>query len=97
MTTLLSIAPTASAFLSATPVSANILLPTTGAPTIALVTNTGDHTVFVALGSISVVATGNLSLPIMGGGQIALTIGAATYIAAVTDTGEAGLVITVGT
>lgn len=91
-----SFAPTASTTLAATTTSARVILPTTGTPTIALVTNLSGYPVFVQLGDVTVVASPGGSVAIMPGGQLALTIGANTYIAAVTLAGADGINVTVG-
>jgi hypothetical protein len=90
---LASFAPTASVTLDATTVSAAVTLPTTGTPTTALVSNVSAVPVFV---SLIATATANAGVPVMPWGQIALTIGSNTQIAAITDYGTAGLMITVG-
>lgn len=75
-----SFAPTApSITIAATGTSARTVLPTTGTPTIALVSNLGSSTAFVALGDNTVVAANGI--PVMPHSQLALTIGTATNIA----------------
>lgn len=95
---LASFAPSAAAALSAGLTSANVLLPTTGAPTIALVTNVGSVPAFVLLGSSSAVAvTTATGLVIMPGASVALTIGANTYLALIAGSyGIANVSISVG-
>lgn len=90
-----SFAQTGGLFLTVTPVSSRAVLPTAGTPTIALVSNTGEHIVFVALGDNTVVAS-NTSLALMPGDQIALTIGATTNIAVATVAGIVGINVAVG-
>lgn len=91
-----SFAPTAYVALDATTVSSNVTLPTTGSPTVAYVSNMGAAPVFVALGTAGATATANAAMPVMPYGQIALTIGTNTTLAAITDFGTAPLVIAVG-
>ena len=94
---LSSFAPTASIAFQATQAGGNVLLPTTGTPTIAVVTNLGQQAVFVLLGSSNTVSvTPNGGIAIMPGDNIVLTIGANTYLAAVSLAGVSGLNITVG-
>lgn len=93
MTVASSFAPTASAFLAATPTPATIVLPTTGTPTVALVTNIGQLLVFVALAATVAPPAGVVLMP---GASIMLTIGGATNIAAATLSGASGISITVG-
>ena len=92
-----SFAPTATAFLTALPtVSTNIALPATGSPTIAYVTNTDDFWIYVSLGTSSVTASETTSIPIPPRGQLPLTIGTNTYIAAISLEKPVGVNITVG-
>lgn len=93
---LASFAPTASIPFQATQASGNVLLPTTGTPTIVVVTNLGQQAVFVALGGSTVSVIPNGGLAIMPGDNAALTIGANTYLAVVSLNGLVGLNITVG-
>lgn len=95
--TIASLAPTATIFLTARSVSSQVALPTTGTPTVALVSNTGDQVAFVQLGaSASVTATIQGSTPVMPGEQLALTIGTNTNMAAITLSHQVGINITVG-
>ena len=89
--------PTATAFLNAGTASANIAIPTTGTPTIAMVTNLGQYPAFVAIGTAGTLAATTLDLPVMPNGQFPLTIGTNTTLAAVTLQQTTGLNITVGT
>lgn len=78
-----SFAPTAFAFIGNSGATSNrVLLPTTGTPTIALVSNPGPHTTYVLLGaSNAVVASQTAGVALFSGQSIALTIGTNTYIA----------------
>jgi hypothetical protein len=91
-----SFAPTAGAFLAVTATSANVALPTTGTPTVAIVTNIGQVPVFLALGASGVVAPAMTGVALMPGAQIVLTIGSATNLAAITLAGASGINIAVG-
>ena len=92
-----SFAPTAAVEIAVTSTSGRTVIPTTGTPTIALVTNLGPSPVFVALGSSSVTVAIGGGVVILPGAQLALTIGANTNIAAITLSGVAGLNLAVGT
>jgi hypothetical protein len=84
--------------MAVTATSSQVALPTTGTPTIALLTNLGIQPVFVALGTSSaVVAVAGACAVVLRGRSLALTIGTNTNIAAVTLTGVAGLNVAVGT
>jgi hypothetical protein len=91
-----SFAPTASIVLDASATSSRAVLPTTGTPTIALATNTSATPVWVQLGNATVTASPDTSLAVVPNGQIALTIGANTYIAAIALYGIDGINVTVG-
>jgi hypothetical protein len=91
-----SFAPTATVVLDATPVSSRVALPTTGTPTIVMVTNTGNEPVWVQLGTVTVTASQSSSLAIAPYGQIALTIGTNTFIAVIASYGVDGVNVTVG-
>lgn len=79
-----SFAPTAATYIEAGTTSSNVILPTTGTPTVALVANLGVVPVYVLLGSSNaVVVTSATGLPIFPNDKIYLTIGANTYIAAI--------------
>lgn len=95
--TIASFAPTATVVLDASATSSRVLLPTTGTPTVALVTNTSDGMVWVQLGGPTVTASQTSSLVVMPGSQIALTIGTNTYIAAISLFVVEGVNVTVGT
>lgn len=97
MTTTSSFVPTASAYLAVTGASSSIVLPTTGAPTVALVTNIGSVPVFLALGNSSVTVTAPNGIALMPGASLMLAIGAATNLAADTLAGTTGVNIAVGT
>ena len=92
-----SFAPTAAVEIAVTSTSGRTVIPTTGTPTIALVTNLGPSPVFVALGSSSVTVAIGGGAVILPGAQLALTIGTNTNIAAITLSGVAGLNLAVGT
>lgn len=94
--TLPSFAPTASIPLTATPAGVNVVLPTTGTPQIAVVTNLGQQIVFVELLASTATISPNGGFAIMPGDSVDLTIGANTNLAAVTLAGLSGLNITVG-
>lgn len=92
-----SFAPTAGFEMTVTATSSQVVLPTTGTPTIALVSNLSQKPVFVALGASStVVAVAGACAVVLPGQSLALTIGTNTNIAAVTLAGLAGLNIAVG-
>ena len=93
-----SFAPTAAVELAVSTTSSQVAIPTTGTPTIALVTNLGIQPVFVALGTSSTVTVvAGSGVVVMPGQPLALTIGANTNLAAITLTGVAGINIAVGT
>lgn len=94
---LASLALTAATKIAVTTTSARTVIPTTGSPTTALLTNLGPAPVFVLLGDSTVVATANTGVAVMPGDKLALTIGTATNIAAITLNGVAGLNLAVGT
>jgi hypothetical protein len=81
-----SFAPSAAVELAVTSTSANIVLPASGSPTTALVSNLSAAPVYVALGTSSVTATIGANVAVMPMAQLALTIGANTYLAAVSET-----------
>jgi hypothetical protein len=92
-----SFGPTASVEMSVTTTSSNVVIPTTGTPTIALVSNLSGQPVFVAMGTSSTVTvTVGGGVPVMPGTQLALTISPNTYLAAITEAAAAGINITVG-
>jgi hypothetical protein len=91
-----SFAPTATVVLDASATSSRVALPVTGTPTIVLVTNTSDSPVWVQLGTVTVTASPSTSLAVVPDGQIALTIGANTHIAAIALYGIDGVNVTVG-
>jgi hypothetical protein len=91
-----SFAPSATIVLDAGATSTRALLPTTGSPTTALVTNTGSEPVWVQLGSSTVTASQSSSLAVVPHGQIALTIGSNTYIAVIAVYDVEGVNVTVG-
>jgi hypothetical protein len=92
-----SFAPTDAVELQAANVSSSVELPTTGSPTVAIVTNLGQRVVFVALGDDTVEALQYGSMAVLPGSSVALTIGTNTNLAAITLSGVAGLNIAVGT
>jgi hypothetical protein len=79
--------------LSATTTSSSIALGT-GSTTV--VTNTGTTTVYVAFGGSGVIATTSGS-PVLAGSQFAFSNGSNTYMAAITGSGSAALLVTTGT
>ncbi|MFL9904265.1 hypothetical protein PQR71_40110 [Paraburkholderia fungorum] len=92
-----SFAPTAAVEMPVTATSSQVALPTTGTPTIALLTNLGIQPVFVSLGTSSAVAAvAGACAVVMPGKSLALTIGTNTNLAAVTLTGASGLNVAVG-
>lgn len=84
MAVVSSVSPTASATLIATTTSANIAIPTTGTPTVALLTNLGQFLVFLAFGTSSAVTAANGGVPLMPGASLPVTIGSFTFVAAIT-------------
>lgn len=97
---LAAINPTGQAAMTAGTTSTNVAIPTTGTPTQVLVQNLGNRAAFVLLGSTNTVAAtvadGTPVLPNPDGGVV-LTLGANTYLAAITSNGSAPLRITAGT
>jgi hypothetical protein len=91
-----SFAPSATIVLDAGATSSNAALPTTGSPTIALVTNPNAAPVWVQLGGSTVTASPSASLVVVPNGQIALTIGTNTFIAAISSYATEGVNVTVG-
>lgn len=89
----MSISPTASVTLAVSPVSARILIPTAGSPTIALVTNISQTLVFLSFGDVTITAS-NGTLPLLPLNQIQITIGTFAYIAAVSLNGSSVINIT---
>jgi hypothetical protein len=94
---LASLALTAAVEIAVTATSARTVIPATGTPTTALLTNLGPAPVFVLMGDNTVVATSATGAVIMPGKQLPLTIGTATNVAAITLSGVAGLNLAVGT
>lgn len=92
-----SIALTAAVEIAVTATSARTVIPTTGAPAIALATNLGPSPVFVATGDSTVTVAVGAGAVILPGHTLALTIGTATNIAAIALSGVAGLNLAVGT
>lgn len=95
-TPIASFGPTAAIGFTAGTASANVALPTTGTPTIAVVANLGQQVAFVVLGNSSVAATTGTGMAILPNQAVALTIGANTNLAAVSLAGAVGLNVTVG-
>jgi hypothetical protein len=95
--TIPSFAPTDAVELQATNVSSSVELPTTGSPTVAIVTNLGQRVVFVAMGDDAVEAVQYEAMAVLPGSPVALTIGVNTNLAAITLSGVVGLNIAVGT
>lgn len=95
--TVPSFAPTAAVNLPVSTTSANVLIPTTGTPQAAIVTNIGEHTTFVQMGvGNTTAATTTTSLALMPGNSVVLTIGSNTYLAGITLAGVSQLNIAVG-
>jgi hypothetical protein len=80
-----SFALSAVASLVAGTVSSNVLLPTVGSPTTALITNMGESLVYLLLGSSEVVASAATGVALLPGASLALTIGSASNLAAISD------------
>lgn len=99
ITPLSAFTQTATAFFSAGPTTSNVVIPTTGSPTMMLVTNTSEAVVYVVFGtSNAVVATQATGLAIEPHATtVPLVIGSNTYMAAITNFAMAGLNIAVGT
>lgn len=97
---LAAINPTGQAALTASTVSSNVAISTTGTPTQVLVQNLGNRAAFVLLGSSNAVAAtvadGTPILPCPNPGVV-LTLGANTFIAAITADGSTPLRVTAGT
>jgi len=93
---LSSFAPTAAIPFQATAAGGNVAFPTTGTPTIAVVTNLGQQVVFVALGTSTVTVAPGTGLAIMPGDNVVLTLSGGAYLAAATLAGVSGLNIAVG-
>lgn len=97
-----SFAPSGQAGLLVSTTSARVAIAAPGAgTTVVMLTNIGPYTAFIVLGDNTVVATvasGTPILPMGGtaGGQIFLTVGANTNVAAITATGNTELRITGG-
>jgi ABC-type uncharacterized transport system substrate-binding protein len=95
--TVPSFAPSASVNLQVGTTSANVLIPTTGTPQAAIVTNMGEHIAFVQMGASNIAAaTITGSMAVEPGQAVTLTIGTNTYIAGITMAGVSQLIITVG-
>jgi hypothetical protein len=92
--TINSFAPAAGTLLPISATSSNVAIPSGG--TIAVVTNIGSGIAFVDIGTSGSLAATTAGLPVLPGGQAALTIGANTTLAAVTLAGLSQLNITVG-
>lgn len=91
---LAAFTPTGQVALAATNSSQAVTIPTTGTPTQVIVTNFGPADAFVALAATVTVATGT---PILTRQSIALTLGDATELAAITVGKTANLRITAAT
>jgi hypothetical protein len=96
MATVASFAPTAAVEMVVSTMSARVAIPTTGSPTVVVVTNLSGQAVFVALGGSNVTVSAGGGVPVMPFGKLALTIGGNTYLAAITQAGFAELDLTVG-
>lgn len=86
--------PTGQASLSASGTTSNVALGSVG-PT-AIVTNTGSVTAYINFGASSVTATTS-SYPLLAGQSIAYNVGSGTYMAGITATSTAALLVTTGT
>jgi hypothetical protein len=95
--TIASFAPTASINLAISTTSANVAIPTTGTPTVALVTNMAERVAYVQMGTSNAVAATTTSLAIEPRESVSLTIGTNTYIAGLALSGVGQLNIAVGT
>lgn len=95
-----SFAPTGAVNLQVSTTSANVQLPSAGLPTVALVTNPGEHLAFVQLGTsnaVSASTTTSIAVPPYPAAPVALTLGANTWIASISLAGVGNLNIAVGT
>lgn len=97
--TIASFAPSAVVNLAVGTTSSNVQLNTTGSPAAALVTNMGEHTAFVQLGTANTVTasiTTSIAVEPFPAPPVALTLGANTWIAGIALAGVANLNIAVG-
>lgn len=95
--TVPSLAPTSAFNMLVGQQTANQAWSATGTPTIMLVSNIGDQTVYVALGSSTVKADPAASTAILPRTPpVSLTLGANTNIAAVCPAGASAINVTVG-
>lgn len=97
---LAGFSPSGIASLTAIATSQNVALPgTPSGPPTAVVTNLGPSPAFVALGTTNaVVATLSTGVAILPGTSLALTLGANTYLAAITSQSSPAILnIAVGT
>lgn len=89
--------PTGEARLTVTTTSSNVLIPQTGTPTIARITNVGSTNVFVLMGvgsgTVATVATGLIVAP---GTTMYLSIGSNTYVSAITANSSSPVVVDLG-
>lgn len=92
-----AIAPTGQVDLPVGTATANVQIPSAGTPTQVLVTNLGMQAAYVLLGNNTVAVTTDTGTPIMPGDKLALTLGANTYIAGITQGGNSVLRVTAGT
>jgi len=93
-----AIAPTGQADLPVSTTSSNVQIPAPGTPTQVLVSNLGPLTAFVLLGSSNAVTvTTDTGTPILPYTQVALTLGANTWLAAITQGNTTVLRLTAGT
>lgn len=79
--------------LAANTTSSSVQIPSTGTPTFIMATNTGEHVAFGAIGGSNVAADAN-GVPVLPGAAVFITLGSATYFAAITLFGRSGIVIT---
>lgn len=96
---LAGFAPTGGSLsMSVGPTSTSVAIPLAGSPPTALVTNLGERAVFLGLGvgsATAVVGSGLVVPPNCG--TVAITLGANTWIAAITFAGESDISVVTGT
>lgn len=86
--------PTSEAALPASTTSSSVALGSSGAKVV--VTNIGTNPVYVILGDSSVSATTASGYPVLPSSTAVLTVGSATYAAAVTSSGTSVLRLSTG-
>ncbi len=86
------------ATITATSITGNVALGTSGALSTAVVSNAGAVDAWVAIGGSSIAATvGSGTIVPAGGWTVVAPLGPSTYIAAITSTSTAALTILTGT